>query len=295
MKVPFLSILGLGLASVVNGKIIQSSDGTDIFADAVGNPRNPPIVFVHGFTLSALVFDHLFHDERLLDHFYLVSYDLRGHGRSGKPNTTEAYTSNLFADDFSAVIKAFSVKSPLLVAWSYGGTVGADIFAHLPPRTILGIVGIAAIPTVELVKNTPLVISLEPLFGVTDDVAVAINTRSTFVDACFNDASTIAVDIVWSWLGSSVLQLPPITVLVGQRTQDPTNLFEAGSHGFPYLFISGTEDKIALNANYTAELRPHFPNLEVVKIQGGSHAVFIEKEDEFIRTLVPFANKILRG
>lgn len=72
MKIPFVSSLGLVFSSIVNGKIIQSSDGTDIFASAIGNSENPPIVFVHGFTLSALVFDNLFKDERLLDHFYLV-------------------------------------------------------------------------------------------------------------------------------------------------------------------------------------------------------------------------------
>lgn len=72
MKLPFLSYLGLGVFSVVNGIMLQSSDGTDIFADAIGNPRNPPIVFVHGITLSALVWKDLFQDKRLSDHFYLV-------------------------------------------------------------------------------------------------------------------------------------------------------------------------------------------------------------------------------
>ncbi|KDR66432.1 hypothetical protein GALMADRAFT_80812 [Galerina marginata CBS 339.88] len=291
MKLTFLSCLGLGLVSVVNGIILQSSDGTEIFADAIGNPRNPPIVFVHGITLSALVWKDLFQDKRLLDHFYLVSYDLRGHGRSGKPNTTEAYVSNLFADDFAAVIKAFKVKSPLFVGWYW--TVTSDIFAHLPPRTISGIVAVAATPSTGLAINAPTTIALLPGFSVTNDVAVDISTKSTFIDACFNDPSNVAIDIIWSWLASSVIQLPPITGLVGGRPQDTTKLFEAGAKGFPYLVISGTEDKIALNDNVTAEIEPHFTNLEVIRIQGGAHAVFIENEDEFVRALVPFANKIL--
>ncbi|KDR71247.1 hypothetical protein GALMADRAFT_159486 [Galerina marginata CBS 339.88] len=259
----------------------------------VGNPRNPPIVFVHGFTLSALVFKDLFQDKRLLNHFYLVSYDLRGHGRSGKPNTTEAYASNLFADDFAAVIKAFNVKSPLFVGWSYGGTVVSDIFAHLPPRTISGIVAVAARPTTAIAINTPAIAALLPGFSVTDDVAVDINTKSTFIDACFNDPSNIAIDIIWSWIGSAAIQLPPISDLVRTRAQDTTKLFEAGAKGFPYLVISGTADKIVLNDNVTAEIEPHFTNFEVIRIQGGAHAVFIEKEDEFVQALVPFANKIL--
>lgn len=170
----------------------------------------------------------------------------------------------------------------------------SDIFANLPPGTISGIVGVAALPAVGLIINTPFVVSLEPLFGINDDVAVAINTRTSFINTCFNDPSNIPIEVIWSWFGSAVIQLPPVTFLLGTRLQDPTKFFEAGSQGFPYLAISGTADKIIENDNVTAEIAPHFTNLEVIKIQGGSHALFIDNEDEFIRVLVPFANKILK-
>jgi pimeloyl-ACP methyl ester carboxylesterase len=46
-----------------------------------------------------------------------VRYDIRGHGRSGKPSTAEAYHSRLFADDFKTVVDAFGLKKPVLVGW----------------------------------------------------------------------------------------------------------------------------------------------------------------------------------
>lgn len=49
--------------------------------------------------------------------FHKVRYDIRGHGRSGKPNTAEAYESKLFADDFKAVMEAFELKKPVLAGW----------------------------------------------------------------------------------------------------------------------------------------------------------------------------------
>ncbi|KAF8987691.1 alpha beta-hydrolase [Cyathus striatus] len=290
----FLRCLSAALIITVNGIFIQSSDGTDIFASAVGNPGKLPIVFVHGISLSALVFDDLFEDERLLSRFYMISYDLRGHGRSGKPNTTEAYDSNLFADDFAAVIKYFNVKSPLYVGWSYGGTVVTDIFSFLPPQTISGIVAIAATPSTNLAVITPFDNTIIPLFAVDNNVAVDINAKNTFVEACFNNASNITIQTRWTWLGSSVLQLPAITALVGQRTQDLAKLFEAGARGIPYLSISGTADKISLNDNITEEIRPHFTNLEVYKIEGGSHALFIDNKEEFIQVLIPYAKKVLK-
>ena len=51
----------------------RSSDGTLIYAEAVGNPRNPHVVFIHEATLSASVYDEVFQDPRLTEHLYLVS------------------------------------------------------------------------------------------------------------------------------------------------------------------------------------------------------------------------------
>lgn len=42
---------------------------------------------------------------------------MRGHGRSGKPDALEAYSSERYAEDFAAVLGAFNVTSPILVGW----------------------------------------------------------------------------------------------------------------------------------------------------------------------------------
>lgn len=64
-------------------KTLRSSDGTSIYAEAVGSPMNPHIVFIHEVTLSSVVFDDLIRDRRLTDHLYLVrvqcTYHLMGH------------------------------------------------------------------------------------------------------------------------------------------------------------------------------------------------------------------------
>jgi len=42
---------------------------------------------------------------------------MRGHGRSGKPEVEEGYTSVRYADDFAAVAKAFHLKAPIFIGW----------------------------------------------------------------------------------------------------------------------------------------------------------------------------------
>jgi pimeloyl-ACP methyl ester carboxylesterase len=115
-------------------KLLLSSDGTPIYAEASGNPANPSIVFAHRFALSRVVFDKLFSDPQMLKKLYLVStsqmylkynsfnasqvrYDFHGHRRSGKPNSAEGYASSLYAADFAAVAAGFSLHMPVFVGW----------------------------------------------------------------------------------------------------------------------------------------------------------------------------------
>lgn len=57
---------------VCTAQTLRSRDGTNIHAEAVGDPRNPHVVVIHEVTLSSAVFDDLLRDRRLTDHLYLV-------------------------------------------------------------------------------------------------------------------------------------------------------------------------------------------------------------------------------
>ena len=46
-----------------------------------------------------------------------VRYDMRGHGRTVKPDSIDGYASDLYAADFAAVMDEFKVKRPILVGW----------------------------------------------------------------------------------------------------------------------------------------------------------------------------------
>lgn len=53
-------------------KVLRSKDKTEIYADAVGDPSKQAIVFIHGFSLSGIVFDNIFADPNYIENFYLV-------------------------------------------------------------------------------------------------------------------------------------------------------------------------------------------------------------------------------
>lgn len=61
-------------STIPTSKLLKSADGTQIYADAIGNPANPAVVFIHGFSLSSSAFDLVFNDQKWTKGLYLVSY-----------------------------------------------------------------------------------------------------------------------------------------------------------------------------------------------------------------------------
>ena len=53
----------------------------------------------------------------MLEGVYLIAYDLRGNGRSTKPETEEAYAKERYVEDFWAVCEAFKVQNPIALGW----------------------------------------------------------------------------------------------------------------------------------------------------------------------------------
>ncbi|CCL98031.1 uncharacterized protein FIBRA_00024 [Fibroporia radiculosa] len=277
-------------------KALQSSDGNSIYAEAIGDPKNPPIVLIHGFGLSAAALDKLFFDDRLVERFYLVRFDMRGHGRSGMPDKADGYFSELYANDFATVASAFGLKKPIYVGWSYGATIAADICAHLPEDTLAGIVYMAGLPWLSLdmlgAVATPMVLGLIP--GLTSATEVAQNRESklAFIDSLFAHPNEVDYYTKLAWLGLTATQSPTAAHCVLSRNQDPTRLFEAGNRGLPLLVLHGANDTQIVGELVAKQMKPHFKSMDVRIIEGGSHALHFDFPDDVVEALSSFAQKV---
>ena len=107
--------------------MISGGGGARIHAIDAGNATGKPIVFIHGFSQSALCWSRQLNSP-LAATFRLVAMDLRGHGLSEKPR--EGYAdSRLWADDVHELIKGststiqFCAAGPM-VRWSFSITSG---------------------------------------------------------------------------------------------------------------------------------------------------------------------------
>lgn len=103
---------------------VRTEDGVTLAVNDFG-PQHPrhTIVFLHGLCLNSSTWDA--HIERL-QHQYgpavrLISYDHRGHGKSGSA-ALSSYTIDQLGDDLAQVMRALNVTGPLtVVAHSMGG------------------------------------------------------------------------------------------------------------------------------------------------------------------------------
>ena len=114
---------------------IPVAEGVELVADTwrpdedavVGAPA--PFVLVHGLASNARLWDGV--AARLVQRGHLaVTVDLRGHGRSAKPDGP--YDVPTVADDVAALIAALGLDRPVVAGQSWGGNVVLELAARHP-------------------------------------------------------------------------------------------------------------------------------------------------------------------
>ncbi|TZG36013.1 alpha/beta hydrolase [Agrobacterium sp. B1(2019)] len=124
---------------------ITVNDGTKIFFKDWGPKDAPPIVFHHGWPLSADDWDAqmMF----FLGHGYrVIAHDRRGHGRSSQ--TSEGNEMDTYAADVAALTDHLDLQGAAHVGHSTGGGEVARYVARAKPGRVSKAVLIGAVPPI---------------------------------------------------------------------------------------------------------------------------------------------------
>ena len=108
--------------------------GVELRGYDYGNAGAPPMVLVHGIEDFALGLECL--AEAFREAYRVVSFDLRGHGDSGKPGV---YTMAHFMADLHAVLLQLEMEKPILIGHSLGGQIVthyAGVFSDVPATVV---------------------------------------------------------------------------------------------------------------------------------------------------------------
>lgn len=169
------------ITSATEGKImdtITTKDGTKIFFKDWGPRDAQPIVFHHGWPLSADDWDN-----QLLYFFAkgyrVIAHDRRGHGRS-----TQTYTGNemdTYAADVGELAKALDLKNAIHVGHSTGGGEVARYVARSEKGRVAKAVLIGAVPPVMVKSDkNPDGVPMEVFDGIR--AGVLANRSQFFID-----------------------------------------------------------------------------------------------------------------
>jgi pimeloyl-ACP methyl ester carboxylesterase len=107
------------------GQYVQAN-GLNIYYETAGS--GTPLVLIHGGTVNLSSWAPQM--AAFSQHFRVIAFDSRGHGRTTNPDATLSY--RLLADDTAALIQALALDRPLVCGYSDGGQVILELGVRYP-------------------------------------------------------------------------------------------------------------------------------------------------------------------
>ncbi len=117
----------------------NSEDGARIAYDLVG--EGAPLLLFHASLTSGALWRSLGYVDALRAGHQLILVDARGHGRSDKPTTMDAYAMERLVGDVIAVLDDCAVPETAYLGYSLGGRVGLALAMRAPERVCALIAG----------------------------------------------------------------------------------------------------------------------------------------------------------
>ncbi|WP_337053515.1 alpha/beta hydrolase [Pseudoxanthomonas sp. USHLN014] len=269
--------------------IVSAPDGVALAVQESGDPEGAPVIFIHGLLGSRLNWDKQLRDPQLQRH-RLITYDLRGHGLSGKPTDTAAYTDGRrWADDLAAVIASTKARRPVLVGWSLGGAVISNYLAAYGDDAIGGAVyvdGVIELKPEQLVAHPDVYRDM-----VAADLKTHLQGERAFLRLCFHrqpDADTFSLLLANAALASWEMQkaVPSMTVDAAGGL---------GRAKVPVLLLYGARDALVKAEPSIARAKGLNPRIRSVLYAESGHAPFLEEPDRFNRDLLAFIRSAASG
>lgn len=241
---------------------IETKDGAKIFYKDWGPRDGQPIVFHHGWPLSADDWDTqmLF----FLTHGYrVIAHDRRGHGRSSQ--TAYGHDMDTYAADVDALTSALDLRNVIHVAHSTGGGEATRYVAYHGKKRTAKLVLIAAVPP-GLIRSpaNPDGMSMDVFDGLR--AALAANRSEVYLNFVipfygYNRAGAAVnegVRLNWwrqAMMGGAVPQYECIKAFSETNFTEDLQSIDA-----PVLIMHGDDDQIvpiAVSALRTAKLVKH--------------------------------------
>ncbi|PKV11332.1 alpha/beta fold hydrolase [Xanthomonas prunicola] len=279
------STLAAAVTPASRSYTVTAPDGVTLAVQEHGAAEGPPIVFVHGLLGSRINWDAQLADARL-QRYRLITYDLRGHGLSGKPVAASTYQEGMrWADDLAAVLKGASARDAVVVGWSLGGAVISNYLSHYGDTGLAGVVyvdGVIELRAEQLGAHPAIYRDL-----VSPDLRTHLQAVQEFLRLCFATQppapvfeTLLANASLASWDMQRAMQGMSIDLVGLQHTR------------LPVLLMYGARDALVATEPTLMRARQVQPRAQTVLYPDAGHAPFLEDSVRFNQDLLRFVEQI---
>jgi len=259
-------------------------DGGRLYYEVAGSGR--PVVLIHPGLWDSRTWDDQF--EAFADQHRVVRYDMRGYGRSSRPEPGRPYSH---VRDMAAVMDAAGVDRAALVGCSMGGEIAIDFALTLPARTwalVLvspGLGGFEGTPEDEAwweARLRPIEAAVEG--GDLDqaqDLRLAIWAPLGTADPAGRRIRDIAFE-----------NIHEITMdESGAEELQPAAIERLGEIGVPTLVLPADNDPPSMRS-ISSLLASRIPGARLVEIPDVDHVINVRKPAEFNRVVLAFLSEV---
>jgi non-heme chloroperoxidase len=262
---------------------IRTRDGVALFHRDWGSGR--PILFVHSLSLSSAMWGC--QESFFCDHgFRCVSFDRRGHGRSGQSAPT--HELNVFADDLRAVMDGLDLRNAVLVGHSVGcGEIIRYVARHGSQRVAKIVLLAPATPFVTQTADNPhgapaaYFEKMRAAWGA-DYPRWLQENKSPFFIAGTSPA-------MMDWIEREMLKTPVATAIAYHRAYTATDLRpDLAKMQRPVLILHGDKDVSAPLETTGRRTALGIPGAILKVYPDAPHGLFVTHMDQVNRDILKF-------
>lgn len=238
----------------------------------------PPLFLIHGIGADESAWRYLL--PKLLKRFTVITYDLRGHGKSPMPNGE--FGLDDLVDDLERVRERCGIEQAHFAGHSLGGMIGPAYALKYPQRVLsLGLLSTAAGRTEEDSQKVWGVVNAMEERGIPE-------VLETLTNRWFTDEFITANQSVVQGRLQQVINTDPTVFL---------NVFRiyAGTEMMPWLHqvqsrslvLTGENDG-GCNPRLNGLIHKALPNSEMIVLPKYKHSILLEAPDSVAENLIRF-------
>lgn len=265
---------------------LLTSDAVQLYYELHGT--GPPLVLIHGGLVDSRSWSGLI--PTLGSRHKLVLYDVRGYGRSDKPEQRDAYSIARSVEDLAELVRHLSLPPTHILGFSQGGLVGLGLAASKPDliRSLILVSTTACFTDQQRRRFHDRACAVEKN-GLRDE-------QLTHVSLAFSKGFARQFPKLISEYAEALASNAPHSFAATLRVLAVADLRrEASLVRCPTLILAGELDE-AIPPDEHAEVLHHLiPGSVLHVLKGVGHTVHIEDPQGFSAVLLEFLAKVEEG